>query len=689
MDKKPELLAPAGNVESFFTAVENGADAIYLGLKKFNARATASNFTLDELSTLIPFAHSRSVRIYTTLNSQIAGSEIAELLDTLHALSQLKPDALIVQDAALFYLVRNYFPGLKLHASTLAAVHNSAGVNSLERMGASRVVLARELSLSEIELVCANTKAELEIFVHGALCYSWSGLCLASSFRGGRSGLRGECVQPCRLRFRQGKKEGFYLSCNDLCALPMLPALKKLRIAGFKIEGRMKPASYIGPVVRAYRMVLDAASSQDEQEALNEAAKLLSKAPSRQLTLGHLKGEGAASEILRPHRSGSSGIWIGTVKSVQNGRALVDLRHEMEKGDRLRPESSGKEEGAFTVGEFFDQGGAKILRSEAGTRVLLICPAGVSSGDRLFKVGTKSESPAVTWKKIGANTRPIRFKSKFPGRDKVAKELFRSEVSGQGGREVLLVKVGSTDDLVRGLQSSADFALLVGSRRNLELIAKQRFSAIQMKKVGISLPALLAEAKDIPYYRAAVGWFVGKGFRTWEINNWGHLDFFPDLAGLRLIGGAGLNLRNEAALAQAKEMGCSMSALSLEITRSELDDLAQSSFGAKSIVTLFSWPPLFTSRLVPELAEEKVFVTPRKDAYHLTRRAGNVFIYADKPTGIIDELPGLRSRGFRRFMIDVSEGPGKQTQALEKALSGFFLARLHVPSFRFNFDRRL
>ncbi len=688
MEKKPELLAPAGNVESFFTAVENGADAIYLGLKKFNARATASNFTLDELPKLISFARSRSVRIYTALNSQIAGSELAELLDTLNALSQIKPDALIVQDAALFYLVRKYFPGLKLHASTLAAVHNSAGVNTLERMGASRVVLARELSLSEIELVCSNTKSELEIFVHGALCYSWSGMCLTSSFRGGRSGLRGECVQPCRLRFRQGRKEGFFLSCNDLCALPMLPSLKKLRIAGFKIEGRMKPASYIGPVVKAYRMLLDAAPGKDEQEALIEAGKLLSRAPSRQLTLGHLKGEGAASEILRPHRSGSSGIWIGTVKSVQDGRALVDLRHELEKGDRLRPESSGKEEGAFTVGEFFDQGGVKISRSESGSRVLLVCPATISSGGRLFKVGTKSESPTATWKKITANINPVRFKSKFPHRDKVARELFQSE-SGQGGRDLLLVKVGSTDDLVRGLQSSADFVLIAGTRGSLERIAKQRFSTPQMRKVGISLPAIQTEAKDLSYYRAAVGWFVSKGFRTWELNNWGHLDFFPNLEGLRLIAGSGLNLRNEAALAQAKEMGCSMSALSLEITRSELDDLAQSSFGARSIITLFSWPPLFTSRLVPDLAEEKVFFTPRKDAYQLIRRAGNVYIYADKPTGIFDELPRLRSRGFRRFLIDVSEGPGKQTQALEKALSGFFLSRLHVPSFRFNFDRGL
>lgn len=698
MNHKPELLAPAGNIESFFAAVENGADAVYLGLKKFSARATASNFTLEEFATIIPFARQRGIRVYAALNSQIAGPELPELLDTLQALSALKPDALIVQDAALFHLARNHFPGIKLHASTLAAAHNSAGVNALEHMGAGRVVLARELSLAEIELVCSNTKAELEIFVHGALCYSWSGLCLTSSYRGGRSGIRGECVQPCRLRFRQGKKEGFFLSCNDLCALPLLPDLKKLRLAGFKIEGRMKPAPYIGQVVKAYRMVMDAAPGDEEQQALKAAFELLARSPSRHLTSGHLR-EGTSSEILSPHRSGSSGIWIGTVKSVSEGRALLDLRHGLETGDRLRPESSGgKEQGAFTATALFDREASRISRAERGARISIVCPAGVSPGDRLFKVGTKSEAPALIWKKIRGEVRSTtRFKARFPNRDKVIGELRLGAGAGKetgprdaGGknREILFVKVSSTDELVEGFQSPAAFVLLAGGRTNLERVAKQRFSDVQMRKIGLSLPPILTEEKDIPYYRAAVSWFVKKGFRTWEVNNWGHFDFFPDLTGLRLIAGSRLNLRNEAALAQARELGCSMSALSLEITAGELEALGQGRFGPKTIITLYSWPPLFTSRLVPELAQDKPFFTPRQDVYHLTKRAGNVFIYADRPVSLLEELPALRSQGFRHFLIDVSEGPGKHPKALEQALSGFFSARFPAPYSRFNFDRR-
>ncbi len=285
VNPKPELLAPAGNIESFFGAIQNGADAVYLGLKKFSARATAANFTIEDLATLMPFAHNRGVHIYVALNSQIVSSQIPDLLDTIHALASLKPDGLIVQDAGIFHLVRRWFPGLKLHASTLTAAHNTAGVKALQGIGANRVVLARELSLGEIEKICQATEAELEIFIHGALCYSYSGLCLASSFRGGRSGLRGECVQPCRLKFRQGNKEGFFLSCNDLCALPLIPRLKRLRIAAFKIEGRMKPAAWVADVVKAYRLVLDAESAVEEQQALIKAQELIAQAPSRRLSL--------------------------------------------------------------------------------------------------------------------------------------------------------------------------------------------------------------------------------------------------------------------------------------------------------------------------------------------------------------------------------------------------------------------
>ncbi|MHC1726940.1 MAG: U32 family peptidase [Syntrophobacteraceae bacterium] len=689
MNHKPELLAPAGNIESFFASVQNGADAVYLGLKRFSARATASNFTLEELATLIPYAHQRGVRIYVALNSLIAATEVPELLDILTSLAGLKPDALIVQDPGIFFLVRRHFPGLKLHASTLTGAVNSASVNALERMGAERVVLARELSLAEIKKISSSTQAGLEIFIHGALCYSYSGLCLTSSFRGGRSGLRGECVQPCRLRFRQGKKEGFFLSCNDLCALTAMPALKRLRIAGFKIEGRMKPAAYIAAVVSAYRVILDAATPDEEEKALKKAKDLLSEAPSRHLTSGYLH-EAGGPEILTPHRSGSSGIWSATVRAVKGERLLVELRNSLGKGDRLRPESStGKEEEAFTVSGLFDASGGELSSAAAGVQVYILCSKVVAPGDRLFKIGTKSESSSAIWKKI-KNEIPTgaRFKSKCAEKQSILSELRRREGEGQTGKEMLILKVGSQNDIVKALQSTAGMVLITATRNNLERIAKQRFSPPQMRKLGFSLPPILTESKDIEYFRAAVKWFMSKGFMLWELNNWGHFDLLGEGKGLRLIAGSRLNLRNGAAFAEAVRLGCRWSVFSLEATREELQQLHQDGLSSGVVVPVYSWPALLTSRLVPDLAEEKPFLTPRKDIYYVVKHSGLASIYADRPVSWLEQLPFLRKLGFRNFLVDISEGPGKRSNALESALSGFAASRSPSQYSLFNLDRR-
>ncbi|MCE5334956.1 MAG: U32 family peptidase [Desulfobacteraceae bacterium] len=687
--RKPELLAPAGNVESFWAAVESGADAVYLGLKKFNARATASNFTLDETASLISYARRRSVRIYVTVNSLIAATEIAELLDTLDALASLRPDALIVQDAGVFYLARRHFPGLKLHASTLTAAHNLAGVKALREMGAERVVLARELSLEEIAAIASGTQTELEVFIHGALCYSYSGLCLTSSYRGGRSGLRGECVQPCRLKFRQGKKEGFFLSCNDLCALPLMSALKKLRIAGFKIEGRMKPAQYVTNVVKAYRLMLDADSPDSEKAALIEGRVLLSEAPARHLTSGHFDRK-TAPEVLTPHRSGSSGIWAATVKAVHGDRILVELRNAVARGVRLRPESArGKEEEAFTASAVFDEAGRDIGSAPAGSRAWLLCSKRLAPGARLFKVGAKSDVPAGVWKRIAEDgPRPGRVKRNPGGMRRILEDLGVALPGGSKQPERLIVKVGSASDLVPALQSSAALVLLSGTRGNLERIARQRFSNFQMRKLGISLPPLLSEDKDAEYYAAAVKWFVGKGFRLWECNNWAHFELLRGGEDLRMIAGARLNLRNPAALLESMELGCKMSVLSLEVTRDELVSL--SGQWAQSVaVSVYSWPPLFVSRLIPDLAEGRPILTPRDDAYLLKREAGLACIYADRPVSWLEQLSFLRDLGYRNFVADLSEGPEKRQPTLNGLLAGFGSERSPIPGSTFNFDRRI
>ncbi|KAA0249074.1 MAG: U32 family peptidase [Candidatus Jettenia sp. AMX1] len=256
--KKPELLSPAGTMECFFAAVENGADAVYLGLNDFSARASAENFSLNDASKAIAYAHERHIKVYIALNTLIKTSELDKIVDYLIALEELQPDAIILQDLGLLSLIQSQFPQFTVHASTQMAIHTIAGVKQLEKMGFKRIVLARELSMDEINHISQNTSAEIEVFIHGALCYSYSGLCFFSSVIGGRSGNRGRCAQPCRMYYKdQQNKGGYYFSMKDLLTLPYISNLIHAGVHSCKIEGRMKSPEYVAVVTHAYRQAID------------------------------------------------------------------------------------------------------------------------------------------------------------------------------------------------------------------------------------------------------------------------------------------------------------------------------------------------------------------------------------------------------------------------------------------------
>jgi putative protease len=674
-------------VEGFLAAVDNGADAVYLGLKQLSARASAVNFTLDELALLIPYARKRHVSIYVALNSLMAATEVAETLDLLQAVSDMSVDALIVQDPGVFALVRRWFPQVRLHASTLMTAHNHAGVNQLARMGAERVVLARELGIQEIEQIAGKTRVDLEMFVHGALCFSYSGMCLASSFRGGQSGLRGRCVQPCRLRFRQGRKEGYFLSCNDFCGLPLIPHLKRLRIASFKIEGRMKSADYIAQVVRAYRLVLDAGPGE-EPSAIRQGQEWLNLSPSRRLTTGYLKGE-ADKEILTPHRSGSSGLWVATVQEASARGTTVLLRHDLQAGDRLRPEArEGHEEEIFEVDGLATRDGDTLDRGRSGERTLLITTANLSPGMRLFKVGRRASPPQTLWKRLRREVaRPAAFRKRFLGTSEEA-FLPGDPVSRDETRDTLILKVGDVKDLLRALDLPARQVLLSATPTNLERLAKIKLSGKQRQLFSWSLPPLIAE-KQLEYYRAAVGWYLKKGFIRWELNNWGHFDFFPEEGNQAIMAGSRLNVRNVAALKGLADLGCRRAVLCDEITRSELEFLARESWPLAPVLCVFGWPPLFSSRLRPGLDEDRPFFTPRKEGYVYKRLGDFSFVYADRPFSWFGQLDFLRSAGYRQHLVDASDGPHGSMPPLEQIVQAYFHQRpLPGQSSLFNLERR-
>ncbi|MDA3902675.1 MAG: U32 family peptidase [Desulfuromusa sp.] len=346
--QRPELLAPAGSLEAFFAAVDAGADAVYTGLKEFSARAKAKNFSLKDIEKITYYMQQRGKRLYVALNTLVKENELSQLIDTLGALEEIGVDAVILQDLAVWKLAKDHFPGLELHASTQMTIHNAAGVKMLERMGFTRGVLAREMTLDEIAAIRQQTTLELEQFIHGALCFSYSGQCYFSSFLSGKSGNRGRCSQPCRRNHRYRQQEGYFFSPNDLSAIDLLPELEKAGICSLKIEGRMKSAEYVHKVVKAYRQVLDAPEGQ-RQAILKEAKILLKESFGRQPTKGFLSG-GQPSDMAIPAHKGATGRYLGEIIRVRGGEISFKTKEGFHLGTRLRVQPAIDKSGtAFTV----------------------------------------------------------------------------------------------------------------------------------------------------------------------------------------------------------------------------------------------------------------------------------------------------------------------------------------------------
>lgn len=339
-----ELLAPAGNFECLKAAVANGADAVYLGGPQFNAREGAENFSGEMLESALSYAAERGVRVYITLNTLIKDDEIDEALRFAGFVYEKGADAVIVQDIGLARLLRRHFPDMRLHASTQMTITNLHGIRQCEEAGISRVVLARELNLDEIEYLSSSSQVETEVFVHGALCISYSGQCLMSSFIGGRSGNRGRCAQPCRLPWSVcGKdsswsEDAYILSTKDLMGLSLLPALKKSGISSLKIEGRMKSPEYVALVTAIYRKYLDRLKTCGEgeyrvdQDDIERLEQIFNRGG---FTDVYLKGAKNFRSLVYTEHPKNRGVRIGTVIDSTASAVRVRLEKPLGMGDGI------------------------------------------------------------------------------------------------------------------------------------------------------------------------------------------------------------------------------------------------------------------------------------------------------------------------------------------------------------------
>lgn len=335
--KKIEVLAPAGNYQSFLSAINNGADAVYLGLNDFNARGNIENFTTDNLEDVVKKAHLFGVKVYITLNTLIQDCEMQEVLNLVRKALDCNVDAFIVQDIGLAHLLANTFEGIELHASTQMGLQNLEGVEFIKELGYSRVVLARETPLNEIKKIKDNTNIEIEYFVQGALCVAYSGNCYLCSLRAGASGNRGKCKQFCRLpwNIKKGEnlnKNGYLLSTKDFCNLPLLKELTEAGVTSLKIEGRARRPAYVGGATSVYREAVDNNFEFDDKD-ITKLKKLFNRG---EYISGYFKDE----KIIYPNVQNHIGVEIGKVLSINKGKRFNEITissfHELKKGDSLK-----------------------------------------------------------------------------------------------------------------------------------------------------------------------------------------------------------------------------------------------------------------------------------------------------------------------------------------------------------------
>ena len=397
MKKKIELLAPVGNFDCLKAAVQNGADAVYLGASNFSARAGATNFNYEELKNAVEYAHVRNVKVHLALNTLIKNNELSSALELASYAYEIGVDAIIVQDLGLAQILIKNFPKMPIHASTQMTIHNLEGVIQAERFGFSRVILARELSIDEIDYICRNTNLEIECFVHGALCISYSGQCLFSSMIGGRSANRGKCAQACRLPYElledneKSIDKGYLLSPRDLCGLDYIGQLIDAGVASLKIEGRLKSPEYVATVTRIYRKYIDLYLKHgkftiEEKDRID----LLQVFNRGGFSSGHLD-ETPNKNLVFKEKPNNMGIYIGNVSNFNSdkGHIKLCLTDNVEIGDTITFE---KENTRYTISELMI--GNDNIREAATGQIVTIgrMKGNIHLSDKIYKLSSKTLS---------------------------------------------------------------------------------------------------------------------------------------------------------------------------------------------------------------------------------------------------------------------------------------------------------
>jgi len=707
-----ELLAPAGNTENFLAAMDAGADAVYVGAPSLNARNLARDLRLEEIFSMVQYCRNNGKKIYIAANSLIREQDLSQAVETLGYLNAMKTDGLIVQDLGLVRIIREYFPDVPLHASTLLSANNSLALQGFQTMGFERVVLARELTLKEIELLCQNSNVEIEVFVHGAMCFSYSGLCLFSSFLGGKSGLRGKCVQPCRRHYSWRSKQGgkprsqikqqqksksgtgkgqYLFSMNDLSALEAVPALIAAGVASLKIEGRLRSAHYVSNIVKAYRLVMDA-SSDNFPEALEKANILSNRAMGRKSSSGYFFSPQPMGAIT-PYHSGNMGDFLGRLGAVRTFEdrlyAKLSLKEELSQGDRLRfhAEPSG-ERLAFTLKEL-RSGNDAVEMAVAGTKVQILAP----DWD-LYKSSLKIDVYRVDVKKDGTRlkiTLPDIRKSRAqldelysensaqvsqvmadlasPLADDEIPEIktprvYVSKKTQKAGRKVkypldLWLRVDSAKSLFKELPLNPARYLIPVNKANMSQTGQlKRYLGRRIRDLIWCLPPVLFEGEQ-GRLKKQIQLLIRSGFRNFQLGHITQFIFFKNEQRVYLSSDYTVSLLNSQAVVLMEEGGLESAQLSIESDKKILIELIaryrRYHSDLKLGLTVYGAPALFTARLDPEHFQyNKTLISPKQEEFILVKKENVTATIPVRPFSLLPYLFELKSAGLDYAVIDLS-----------------------------------
>jgi len=611
-----ELLSPAGNLQALVAAVDAGADSVYIGLKEFSARAFASNFPIEQVPSIYSYLNSKSKRLYIAVNTLIKEMEIKSIFKYLSILTKVGVDAVIIQDFGIANIVNQYFPTLKLHASTQMSNLNSFDVKFLEQLNFKRVILDRQISFEELKLIKKRSLLELEIFIHGALCYSFAGQCYFSSFLGGQSANRGRCTQPCRRLYILNKqKKGYFFSPSDLSSVNDFEKLLNLNLTSLKIEGRMKSEQYVANVTKAYRILIDFYKRNKylSKEVKDEAREFIKNSFGRKTTSGIYFN---SNSIIEPNLSGATGLFLGKIIQKSDKFLIFKTGSELKTGDRIRIQDLGE---SIKITKIFVKNKLKNFAKKSEiVKIPLTEKMNIKKNLLIFKLSSKQNIEIP-------NTLKQNKKIKV-------KEIILPKTHDNGSRKKeLYFKLNNIRQILSFPDNIRDFLIIPITQLEELFSVRKKLKKIE-EFVIFEYPLFIFE-NELERFENITKELISLGFKKFLINSKSQLRFFDNFKNVFLILSERFHISNSfAAQLFLENMNTKRFILDFENDKKNLADFK---FKNSAIITLYSNFPLLVSRIDNRLKSGNSLTDSKNEKFIIKRKRGLIHIFSNENFNIV------------------------------------------------------